>query len=240
MLFTFTSLTYLIGFLVFCSYVARFYRLWKESGTIISKMFFLLGLSFCLFALITLLGSLFFANDPQILKLVVVFATFMQSFTFGFLAYLAVHIGGLKISPRFAFIAIFILGIIATIVTALSSFSPFLDSDKGIINWNYPSASRILRGLIGLIAMVPLIVVFLKKGLAAQDKKVRRKAISFALTFLAGLLVILFAFFFSKGLGGLAIGEDVVMLILCFAILGIVVSSPKQERPRYVKKIYEE
>src|SRR3989344_4326724 len=78
MTFTFTGLSYVFGFFTFFLLALRFWSYLVKEKNIVSRMFFYFGICFSVFALFTAVISLGWAENPSVLKLAVIQATFFQ------------------------------------------------------------------------------------------------------------------------------------------------------------------
>ncbi len=225
MTFSFTAITYLFGSLTAPFLIFRLYQNSQREKTIVAKIFFYFCLFFYFYILVTAIGTLFFVNNSEVLREVVITSTFFQALAAALLGYLFVALKFPKISPWVGFGLVFTLGMIAVISSILTPFSPFLDR-TGAVNWDYPSLSKTLRGFSFLITLVPIIIIFFQQALSSNDPKVKRKAYLFILLFLAALTASLVPFFLRDRLHLSAASEDVTVLIAFFFISVLAFLSP--------------
>lgn len=225
MVFNYTGLVYFVGFLIFGFLTHRNYKNWKSNRSVFSKDFVFLGICFALFCLLTSVGAFFFSQNPQFLKFVVVSATFLQGLAMAFFAHLVFYLKFPRISPWIGFSMLLVLTLVATFITASSSFSPFLSGKT--IDWNFPLLSNILRGVILLLGLIPISIVFFKDGLASSIPEVKRKTAIFMSIFGIGFLIIMLQFFFGEKLGVSASFSDFLLLFVYFGALALIFVKPE-------------
>lgn len=233
MAFSFTGLAYLFGFFAVGLLVYRFFQYWREEKTLISGLFVAFAALFCLFFLVTAIGGLFFAKNPQILKGVVVSAAFLQGLAAAIVGYMIIYIKLPRISPWLGFSVVFLLGLIATILTIITPFQPFLEA-SGAINWDTAPLSQVqyLRFLVFLITFVPFGIVLLQQFRTTQDAKVRTRSLGLGLAFLFGLITALTDFLLETFLKLGAISSDIALAILSFVLLILVFLTQKAPTPK--------
>jgi len=82
---SFTGFSYLLGFFAIGLLTYRFFQYWRREKSTLSKLFLYVTLLFTLFMLITAIGG-FFGKNVQILKGVVISATFLQALSCALIA----------------------------------------------------------------------------------------------------------------------------------------------------------
>lgn len=225
MAFSFTSIAYLFGSLVAPFLIYRLYQNSQREKTIVAKIFFYFCLLFYFYILVTAIGTLFFVNNSEILRGVVIISTFFQALAAASFGYLLVRLKFPRILPWVGFGLVFILGIIAMINSIITPFYPFLDK-TGAIDWDYPPLSKTLRGFSFLITLIPMIIIFFQQAISSSDPKIKRKAYLFSLLFLATLIAIVVSFFIRDRLHLGAVSEDAAALVAFFFISVLVFLSP--------------
>ena len=179
---------------------------------------------------ITAIGGLFFAKNPTVLKGVVISATFLQIIAYAIVGYLVLIMKFPKISPKFGFITIFLLGLGATILTVILPSNPFLEPN-GSINWDIHPIPGSLRIFISFITFLPLGIIFIQQALKSKTLEMRNKAIGLGGLVIAGLIMIPFHLLFSKVLKLGAIGSDLSLGIygISLLILLFLTRKPRSE-----------
>ncbi|MDD5144916.1 MAG: hypothetical protein PHW72_02230 [Candidatus Pacebacteria bacterium] len=224
---TISSFVFLFGTIVSLFLGYRGYKTTKRVGTTLSRDFMFVGLCFFIFSLITTIGSTFFANNSIFLKGVVIQATFLQSLSMAFLAHFLFQVKFPKISPWVGFFIVLILGIINTLWTALSSFSPALEG--AAINWHYPVFPTLLRAIILLGILLPVFTIFVQQGLRASSINIRKKAFAFSLLFILSIFTVFLEFFLGEKLGTREKYGDVSMIFVYLGVLILFFFSSESE-----------
>lgn len=213
-------LLFSVGYLIY-----RFFHYWKKEKDAASKQaLYIVGL-FGLFVLITAIGGLFFADNVFVLQKKVEISTFIQALAFAVMAYHIIYLRFPKISPWFGFIPVFILGLVAAILTVTSlQINPFLE-ESGAINWGFPSGSTalfvaLLRFFLSSFTFIPLIIIFMLQFKKSEDVHLRGKSLGLGLAFLFVLIGASFDFLFISFFGLDALARDVAF-IFCSVILFI-------------------
>lgn len=231
-----TGLVYLLGFLGTAFLALRFLQYWRQEGAIISKLFFYFVSIFSLSVFITALGALFFAENAAVLRLVVICATFLQGFAFALVGYMVTYILFPRVSSWFGFWPIIAIGLMATILTIIIPFNPFL-APSGVINWDIKLWPGLLRLLAVLITLVPLAAVLFREFITTRDLSVRTRSIGIVILLFFGL-IITFIDFLSGYFFGLGSGvNNFVLGFLAVALFALLLFIPKPPSPSYVKKI---
>lgn len=224
MTFSFTGLAYLLGFLGTGLLTYRFFQYWQREKTVISKFLLFFTGFIALFLLVGAIGGLFFAKNLQVLIGVVIVSAILQSLAFASAGYVVAFLKIPKVKPYFVFIVILFLGLVATALTALTPFYPYLDQ-TGSINWNTPFRwTDILRLSLFLITFVPLMIIFVQQYKTSKDAHIKAKALGLSAGLLFGLFVALLDFLL-KGL--LKLGpqsSDIAMGVLGVCLLVILLS----------------
>jgi len=223
MSYSITGIAYLIlsfslGYLIY-----RFFYYWKKERDSASRQALYIVSFFGLFVLNATIAGLFFADDLSFLITTVKINIFIQSLAFAAIAYNVIYLKFRKISPWLGFIPVFILGMIATILTvAYVQFDPFLEA-SGSINWGVPSGPMaifvmLLRAFISLVTMVPLIIIFLLQFKNSKDPFIRKKSLGLGLAFLLVLIGALLDFLFIR-----IFNLDPIWRDLTFSICSIII-----------------
>ncbi|MDO8504173.1 MAG: hypothetical protein Q7S60_05870, partial [bacterium] len=191
-----------------------------------------------LFFFVTAIGGLFFADNPKVLKLVVVSVIFFQSSAAAVLGYLIPYMKFPKFSPWLGFSIIFGSGILATILAVLTVAYPFLESN-GVINWNLSPSSDILRPLIFLATLLPMGIILVRQGMLLQVKEARIKAIGLGWTFLSGVITSVIESTLKSVFKLGAISSDISVLVLAISMLLLVIFTQKTPKQKWVKNVLE-
>src|SRR3989344_4029690 len=222
MTYSITGFVYLYGFLAFAFLSYRFYLNWQREKTTVSKGFFLFMSIMSLMFIVTAIGGLFFADSPGVLKFVEICVVFIQSSAAAVLGYLIPYMKIPKISPWLGFLMIFLSGLVATFLSAITDERPFLEPN-GVINWNIGPHNEILRPLIFLGVIMPIGIILIRQGMALKDKEAKIKAIGLGFAFLTGVFTGILDFtlksFFHFG----ASSVDISVVILATTILTLIV-----------------
>lgn len=223
MSFSFTGISYLLGFIAMGLLGYRFFQYRQKEKSASSAFFFYFVLSFSISMFITAMGALFFAENTQILKLVVILATFFQSFAFASLGYLIIYFKLPKGSPILGFGLFLLLGFFSTIFTIITPSHPHLGTGGGI-NWDIQLLPGFFRFFLYLITFLPLTIILLQQIKASGDSIVRARARGLSLVLLLGIFIGFFDFFFGKifqtgeifsgiALGGLSVIVFLIILL---------------------------
>ena len=239
MTFSYTGLAYLLGFFAvgFLSY--RFFQYWQKEKTVVSKFFFYFVATFTLFMLITAIGGLFFAENTQVLRWVVILAALVQSFGFAFVVYLIFYLKFPRISPWWGSAAVFLLGLATTFLTAITPFTPYLEASGGI-NWDIQHSQPlvdIFRFFLFLITFLPLIVILVQQVKVSVDPRIKARAFGLGLIMVFGVLIGLLDFLLETILKLGAISSDIAMSVLGVVVLILIIFTqrpPKKDKEEYV------
>jgi hypothetical protein len=213
MSYSLTGLAYLFGFAALSLLAYRFLQHFLQERNPVSKFFFLFTAFLSLFMLCTALGGLFFAKNTLALKIVVVLAAFIQSFIFADLAYLLSFLKFPKASPWWAAGTVFLIGFLATILSATIPFAPYLDS-TGSIFWNIPAEISLIRTFLFLITFLPLIFVLAQQFSRSEDKIAKTRALGIILALGFGVITAFSDFILNGVLDLGAISSDIAMITL--------------------------
>jgi len=230
MAFSFTGLAFLFGFFAMGLLSYRLFQSWQREKTVISKLFFYFAAIFSLFFLIAAITGLLFAKNPTVLRARVITGAFIQTMAFANLGYLIFYTKLPQISPWFGFISVFLLGLVAAILTIVIPFEPFLEPSGGI-NWGSQPPADILKVLIYLITCLPLAIIFFQQFRTSKDPSVRAKAIGLSFAFMFGLIVGLFDFLLENLLKLGAISSDVSLSFFSIILLIIIFFTQKPPPP---------
>ena len=234
MTYSITGLSYLIVFLVLGYLAHRFFQYWKKEKDTISKLWFYFAVTIEIFVFIKVIGGLFFANNPAFLKITLDAAAFIQAFALATLAYLLAYIKFPRISPWVAFIPVFILGLIAAILTAIIPFNPVLEP-SGAINWGFPSgmipfATSVLRVFLFTTIFIPLIIVHFPQIKTSKDLYVKGKILGLSIVFLFLLLIAFLDFLLINTLKLDPILRDIGIIVFGITLFIILVLTRKTVR----------
>ena len=191
--YSITGIAYLTLFLVLLFLAYRFFQYWKKEKSTVSRLWFYIIVLVEIFTLSKALVGLFFSNNTLFLEMSMNVAAFVQAFIFATLAYLIIYLKFPKISPWFGFAPVLVLGLIAHLLTVMTSFDPRLES-TGSINWGFPSGefvllTSILRLFLALLIFIPLIIIFFQEFKTSQSPSARGKSIGLFLAIIFGSLV---------------------------------------------------
>lgn len=234
MSFSFTGVAYLLGFLALGLLSYRFFQYWQRERILISKLFFYLTGIFALFMLIIAFVGLFFTQNNQVLKGTVILSVFIQSFAFAIIAYLIIHLKFPKISPWSGFIILLTLGFIATLLTAIIPFNPYLDPSGGV-DWDVQFIPNILRSLLFFITFLPLIFILSQQIKNSQDPTVKARAFGIMLVLIFGIFIGFFDFFLETILKLPIISSDIatgLLSIIVFVVIFFTQKSPSGTKLR--------
>ncbi len=224
--FTFTGLSYLLLFFSLSFLSVRFYQNWRRENTTVAKTFFFYAITFLMSVIITVIGSFFFTNNTEVLRTVVILASFFQGLMSSFLGYVIFYLKIPRISPWFGFAAVFVLCLVSTFYTANSSFYPVLEAN-GAINWDIQTGPNIFRAIVLLITIIPISVIFFQEGIKTQDKTSRDKSFGLALLFLVGLFAGVLEFLLEQYLNLGTISSDFAILFLGIYLFFLVIFTQK-------------
>lgn len=238
MVFSFTGAAYLIGFFAVGLLAYRFFQYWRREKTTVAKGFFWFATVFALFMLVTAVAGLFFANNSQILKATVISAAFLQSFGFATIAYLIVYLKLPKISPWVGFSLILFLGLLATVLTAIIPFNPYLEPAGGI-NWDIQPVADIFRFFLFTITFLPFGFFIVQQAKTSEDPAVKARSIGIGLVLGFGVIAGLLDFFLETILQLGAASSDIAMAALSFIVLIVIFITQKPPSPAYVTKIHD-
>ena len=232
MSFSLTGLSFLFGAVSIGMLVFRFFQYWREEKNTTSKLFFWFTAMFPIFMLLVAVGSLFFADNAQILKLTVVLATLFQGIACSIIGYMIIYIKFPSVSPWWGAIPIFLLGMFATFSSIFLSYSPRLEPDGGI-NWDIPLSLGITRSILFLITFLPLILILIQQIRGSSDAFVRTKAFGLSIVLIFGIIMGFLDFFLETVLGLSAISSAIVLIflsIIVFFIIFITQKAPKKQK----------
>ena len=238
MTFSFTGAAYLIGFFAIGLLAYRFFQYWRREKTTVAKGFFWFAIIFALFMLVTAIAGLFFADSTQILKATVISAAFIQSFGFATVAYLIIYLKLPKISPWVGFSLVLFLGLLATVLTTMIPFNPYLEPSGGI-NWDIQPVADIFRFFLFIITFLPFGFLIVQQAKSSKDPAVRARSIGIGLVLGFGVMVGLLDFFLETILQLGATSSDIAMAILSFIVLIVIFLTQKPPSPTYVTKIHD-
>jgi len=215
--YSFTGFAFLILFLALGFLTYRFFQYWKKEKDLVSKLLLFFATLFALFTFIKTIGGLFFANNQAFLAGTINGGTFIQALAFAVIAYFIVYIKFPQISPWWGFIPIFILGLVATVLSITTPSYPFLE-ESGAINWGFPSATvSTLRFFLFFVTFIPVVIIFLQQFKTSKDSYVKRKSLGMILSLIFALVVSLIDFLLVSFLKLDPIWRDI-----CSIVIGII------------------
>ncbi|KPJ73508.1 hypothetical protein AMJ48_00920 [Parcubacteria bacterium DG_74_1] len=184
--YSITGFAYLTFFLAFGFLVYRFFQYWKREKDLVSKLWLYAVILVEIFTLIKAIGGLFFSTNPTFLEMTIDAAAAVEAFIFAILAYLIVYLKFPRVSPWLGLIPVLILGLIAFVLTVMTSFNPHLE-ESGAINWGFSSgpfvfAMAILRIFLALLVLTPIIIILFQQFKISKDLYAKRKAFGFSLS----------------------------------------------------------
>lgn len=232
---SFSGLIYLFSFLVFGFLTYRFFQYFKQEKTYISQAFFYFGLSFNLCFLITAIGGIFFPNNLNLLKFVVIEAAFFQGLGCAFLGALLVYLKFPQISPKYGFMFIFFLGTLGAILAGVLPFNPHL-MENNWIDWDIQPWSGVFRLATYLLTFLPLGLVMIQQGLSSSDPLTKKKSLGMGLIFLSVLLYVPLLFV-ARAFLPKVIGEDWSLLIPLILVLTLIIFTQKPPKPKWVREV---
>jgi len=229
MSFSYTGLAYLLGFFALGLLSYRFFQYWQKEKTVVSKVFFYFAATFAFFMIITAIGSLFFAENTQVLRWVVILASLIQSFGFAFIVYLIFYLKFPRISPWWGSVAILILGLTTTYLTAVTPFAPYLEPSGGI-NWDIQHSQPlvdIFRFFLFVISFLPLTLILAQQFKSTADAKIKARAFGLGLVMVFGIIIGLLDFLLETVLKLGATSSDVAMSVLSVVVIILIIFSQK-------------
>ena len=200
MSYSITGFAYLTFFLALGFLAYRFFQYWKKERNLVSKLLLFFVDLFALFALIKAIGGLFFINNQNFLAGTTNVGGFIQALAFAVIAYFIVYIKFPQISPRWGFISILILGLVAAVFTVATPSRPFLE-ESGAINWGFPPfglfvvTTLMLRLFLVLVTFIPMIIILFQQFKTSKDPYVKKKSIGLMLSLIFASFISLLDFF---------------------------------------------
>jgi hypothetical protein len=234
--FSFTGVAYLIGAFVIGLLAYRFFQYWRRERTTVAKGFLWFAIIFSFFMLVTAIAGLFFADNTQVLRATVIGAAFLQSLGFATIAYLVFYLKFPQISPWFGFFPILLLGLIATALTAIIPFSPYLEPSGGI-NWDIQPLADIFRFFLFVITFLPFGFLIIQQAKQSKDPIVKARSIGIGLALGFGVIVGLLDFFLETILQLGAVSSDIAMSVLSFVVLLVILFTQKPPQSGYVTRV---
>jgi len=226
---SFTGIAHLLAFFAVIVLSHRLFQYWKKEKNIFSRIFFYFFFLFAIFMLITAIGGLFFADNAQALRWVIILTSFIQNIGLAAFAYLIVYLKLPRISPWIGAVLVFVLGMISTIWIFLSDFTPYL-TEAGGIDWDIQNilGLNLFRSFLFLITFLPLILILVGQIRASGDPVIKRKAFYFGIIIVFGGIVGLFDFILEPNLGLPSFSSDIAMAALSFfAFIFVIVTQKK-------------
>ena len=228
MLVAITGFSYLLMSLGLGGFALRFFQSWKITeketgkGGIGQLLFYFLSL-FALICFLAAIGGIFFSENSQVLRQIVIITSFLLSLACAVGAYLIIYLRFRKVKPWTGFSVIFLLGVITTIITIFIPSQPFLEETGGI-NWDFQFPVYFLRFFLYLFTFPFLGSIFFQQFLISKDREVKIKSFGLGLIFLFGFLIAFMDFILKPIFKFEAINSDILtgilgtVLIICFIL----------------------
>lgn len=232
---SFNGLVYLFGTFSMGFLTYRFFMRWERERDPLSFNFLNFGIVLAGFALITAIGGIFFPSNLFFLKIVVILSTFLEGLACAFLGRVFVYLKLPKISPWFGFFFIFLLGVVATVLTIIYPFTPRLE-DNNWINWDLQPLPGIFRVIYYFFGFLPIGVLMLKEGIFSKEKETKIKSLGLGLIFISVLLWGPLIFIFRNYLPE-TLGEDFIVLPVFLMVFILTLLTQKAPSPKYVTKV---
>jgi hypothetical protein len=239
-----TGFAYLTLFLAFGFLAYRFFQYWRREKDLISKIWLYIIILVEIFALIKTIGGLFFSTNPAFLEMTMDAAAAIEAFIFAALAYLIIYIMFPRISPWLGFFPVLILGLIAFVLTVMSSFNPYLEP-SGTINWGLLSSGSfvipmaILRAFLAVVLFIPIIIIFVQQFKTSEDPYVKRKSLGLSFSLIFASLSMLLDFLLVSFLKIDPIWRDISSItvgVILFITLVFTMPRPSSGSPSYYIK----
>ncbi len=236
MTFSFTGLAFLLGSFSIGLLAYRFLQYWQEGKNTTSKLFFWFAAIFAFFMFFVAIAGLFFAGNAQILRLIVIVATLTQAVACAIGGYLIIYLKFPKISPWIGFIAIFLLGLLATFSAIFVPFYPYLEPSGGI-NWNIPLFVGIIRSVVFVIVFLPLISILIRQASSSNDTLLRAKAFGLSLLMIFSIILGFLDFLLETVFRLPAISSAIALIflsIVVFFLVFVTQKSPKKQKKEFL------
>lgn len=224
-----TGIAFFAQSIAFMFLLSRFYQCWQKEKTIVSKLFLYFTGVITFDFLTTAIGSLFFYQNLQILKFLVIKATFLQGLVVALIGYTIFHIKLPKISPWAGFLIFFSFGIATTVLSIATPFAPFSEAG-GAINWDIPPLAGLLRTMMFLLTLFPLIIILIQERKVSQTAESGIKITLFTYFFLLAAVSNAFDLYLEKGFNLPAFSSDIGIIILSVITFLITVFSGQKEK----------
>ncbi len=213
-----------------------FYRSWKREDALPAKILFFSSSAFTIVCMAPAIGGIFFAQSPEIIKLVLVVSGFFVGLGNAILGYLIFKLKFPRFSPWTGFLGILCLGTVVTILTAVIPFSPCLEKTGGIW-WGLPLWLGFLRVFLYFLGCLPFSFILFKEFRKSTDINVRAKSLTLAAFFTLAPLVAFEDFIIEPVFHIEALISEVLIVILSIFIALIYFLSKKLRPPKYVRKV---
>lgn len=236
MAFSYTGLAFLLGSFSIGLLAYRFFQYWQEGKNTTSKLFFWFAAIFAFFMFFVAIAGLFFAGNNQILRLIAIVAALAQAVACAIGGYLIIYIKFPSVSPWIGFIAIFLLGLLATFSAIFIPFYPYLESSGGI-NWNIPLFVGVVRSLVFVIVFLPLISILIRQARSSKDALLRSKAFGLSLLMVFSIVLGFLDFFLGTVLGLPAVSSAITLIflsIVVFFLVFVTQKSPKKQKKEFL------
>jgi len=196
MAYSVTGLSYLTLLITLAYLIYRLFQYWQREKDVTAKQSLYFVGFFGLFVLIKSVGGLFFADNVLFLAKTTEIGAFVQAIAFAFMAYHIIYLKFPKISPRLGFIAVFVLGIIAAILTVMVHHEPTLEA-SGAINWGFEiNSMAFLRLFLFLVTFLPLMIILFSQFQKTADAYIKGKTLGMTLALLFIIIAVSFDFLF--------------------------------------------
>ncbi len=145
------------------------------------------------------------------------------------------HIKFPSVSPWIGFIAIFLLGLLATFSAIFIPFYPYLEPSGGI-NWNIPLFVGIIRSIMFVVIFLPLISIIIRQGSSSDDALIRMKAFGLSLLMVFSIILGFLDFLLETVFRLPAISSAITLIflsIIVFFIVFVTQKPPKKQKKEF-------
>ncbi len=123
------------------------------------------------------------------------------------------------------------MGFLATFLTIITPFQPYLDKSGGI-NWDVQPAPTIIKTILFLSAFLPMIRIIYEQFKAAKSRESKAKSFGILLIFIYGILMIIFDFFLINIFKLPAISNAITtgtLSVIAFLLIFFIQKSPDKK-----------
>lgn len=221
MIITLTAIVELFGFFVMAILDYRLWQAYNAKKSFSSKLLFCFVGIFVIYFLSAGIGSLLFAENQFLLKLLLVHTIFLESLACAVIASLVLYFIFPKINPLWGFLFLSICGLGLTIFTLSISFYPSVESVGLIktINWNTPQIIGFLQSLLFFVTFIPLSVIFLFYSKISKISHIRIRSFGMVFVILLGLNAAFVDYFWEDFLGLSPLASDLAIGLFSLFLL---------------------